>query len=133
MKSNSILDITAVCIGLIVLSPVGAAVLTMYNNNDIDRGIFGAASLILLTICTGISVGARLVMEIIADKVTEAFPTLPPLVLIGSQFLLLFGFLLLLLLVSVFLLPEGEHLIMVCFCFLFACGSHFGAMQAYSS
>ena len=121
----------AVCMGMIPLAPIAALCLTMYNDDVIDKAGFQIVSLILLGICAGISVGLRCVLEIIVDRIAEAFPTLSSLAFMGLQLLFMFAFLLLLLFFSLCLLPDGEHLFSVCLCFLCSYGFYVGIMNTY--
>jgi len=131
MKSNSILDFTAVCLAMIPIAPFAAMVSTMRIDHAIDRLTFRIVVFVLLGICASIGVGVRCVLENVLVRVTEAFPAMSLPALTGLQLFLLIVIALLLLFVSICVLPDGEHLIMVFFCFWGVYGFYFGMISLY--
>jgi len=136
MKNNSILDITAVCIGLILTGyPV---IIVFYVVSEIADGLVRKpglviTGLILLSICASVSVGIRLGMEIIVDRITAAFPTMSSATFMGTQLLLMFGFLLLLVCLALRILHDDGYLVIACLWFAFTYGTHSKILGTYSS
>ena len=77
--------------------------------------------------------GIRLLLEIVADRITETFPTMSPFVLNGTLSLLSLMLLLLLLFLSICLLADNKDLVLVCLWFAFTYGLHATIMNTYVS
>ena len=120
MKDNSILDIIATCIGLIFVGPIIVFVFTHVIPDDLPhhyrRIVWTTAMLISLGICVGVTVGIRLVIENIVDRV-KTFPTVSSFAFKSIKLLLLFVFLCILVFISISILTEPIDFIMACLCF----------------
>ena len=123
MKNNfipDILDIMAVCIGVIIVCPVA---IVFYDS--ITDGVqflvsrfFFAVSVLSLVTCVGISIFVRVVLDVIVERAIEAFPTISLQMLIGTLSLLLLVTVLLILFFAIWLSDEGGHLLTFGSCFL---------------
>jgi len=125
---NFILDIMAVCIGLMFVGPIAN---DMFSGEIVKisfRAVCGAMML-SLAMYVGVSMGTRLALEIIGVWIAEAFPAMSLFVFMGGLLLLLFGILLLFLYLSICILPKDvDYLLVVCF--MIAYIIHLGAMSA---